>query len=306
MSARYFLARLAQALFLLWGISTIVFVVLRLSGDPVLLLVPQETPPEVVDSIREEMGFNAPLIEQYGRFLARLIQLDFGQSLSYNQPALDVVFDRLPSTLKLAVAAIVLTTLTGIPLGILAALHRNSLIDRLSLILALLGTSAPTFWVGILLILLFSVHWQILPSIGDQGLSSLIMPALTLGIFSTAKISRLTRSAFLEVLRSDFLRTARAKGLRERVVLMRHAAPNTLVTLVTVIGLEFALLLGGAVITETVFAWPGIGRLAIQAIGARDYPLVQAIVFVFATLVILVNFLLDLLYPLIDPRIKVR
>ncbi|MCC6945160.1 MAG: ABC transporter permease [Thermomicrobiales bacterium] len=306
MSARYLLARLAQAIFLLWGISTIVFVVLRLSGDPVLLLVPQETPPEVVDSIREEMGFNAPLIEQYGRFLGRLVQLDFGQSLSYNQPALDVVFDRFPSTLKLAVAAIAFTILTGVPLGILAALHRNSIIDRFALIVALLGTSAPTFWVGILLILLFSVRWQLLPSIGDQGPSSLILPAVTLGIFSTAKISRLTRSAFLEVLRSDFLRTARAKGLRERVVLLRHAAPNTLITLVTVIGLEFALLLGGAVITETVFSWPGIGRLAIQAIGARDYPLVQAIVFVFASLVILVNFLLDLLYPLIDPRIKAR
>jgi peptide/nickel transport system permease protein len=306
MSARYLLGRLAQAIFLLWGISTIVFIVLRLSGDPVVLLVPQDTPPEVIDSIRHEMGFDAALYEQYARFLGRLVRLDFGQSLSYNQPAMDIVFDRFPATLKLAVAAMIFTILTGIPLGIIAALRRNTIVDRIALVLALLGTSAPTFWVGILLILLFSVRWQLLPSIGDQGPSSLILPAVTLGIFSTAKISRLTRSAFLEVLRSDFLRTARAKGLRERTILLRHAAPNTLITVITVIGIEFALLLGGAVITETVFSWPGMGRLAIQAIGARDYPLVQAIVFVFATLVILINFLLDLLYPLIDPRVKSR
>ncbi len=306
MSARYLVSRLGQAVFLLWGISTIVFVVLRLSGDPVLLLVPQDTPPDVVQAMRHEMGFDAPLYEQYVRFLGRLVVLDFGQSLSFNQPAIDIVFDRFPATLKLAVAAIGFTIITGIPLGILAAIHRNTLVDRLVLVLALLGTSAPTFWVGILLIMLFSVRLQWLPSIGDQGPTSLIMPAVTLGIFSTAKISRLTRSAFLEVLRSDFLRTARAKGLRERSVLLRHAAPNTLITLITVIGLEFALLLGGAVITETVFSWPGIGRLAIQAIGARDYPLVQAIVFVFASLVILINFLIDVIYPLIDPRIKFR
>jgi ABC-type dipeptide/oligopeptide/nickel transport system permease component len=304
LSANYIAARCAQAIFLLWGISTIVFVVLRLSGDPVLLLVPQDTPPEVIDSMRRSLGYDAPLPEQYVRFLGRLVRLEFGESLSFNQPALGVVFDRFPATLKLAGASILFTLVTGIPLGILAAIHRNSLIDRIGLVIALLGTSAPTFWVGILLILLFSVRWRIFPSIGDQGLESLVLPAVTLGIFSTAKISRLTRSALLEVLGSDYLRTARAKGLRERVVLLRHATPNTLIALLTVISLEFALLLGGAVITETVFAWPGMGRLAIQAIGARDYPLVQAIVFVFATLVLLVNLAVDLLYPLLDPRLK--
>lgn len=306
MSARYFAARFAQALFLLWGISTIVFVVLRLSGDPVLLLVPQDTPPEVIRDMRHQLGFDAPLPEQYLYFLGRLARLQFGQSLSYNQPALEVVFSHLPATLKLATASILFTVATGVPLGAFAAIHRNSAIDRVGLTVALLGTSAPTFWVGILLILVFSVHWQILPSIGDQGWSSLVLPAITLGIFSTAKISRLTRSALLEVLGSEYLRTARAKGLRERVILLRHAAPNTWLALLTVLSLEFALLLGGAVITETVFAWPGIGRLAIQAIGARDYPLVQAIVFVFAILVLWVNLVLDLLYPVLDPRLKAR
>jgi peptide/nickel transport system permease protein len=303
-SANYIIARFAQAIFLLWGISTIVFVVLRLSGDPVLLLVPQDTPPDVIEAMRHSLGYDASLPQQYLRFLGRLVRLDFGQSLSFNQPALDVVFDRLPATLKLAVASILITLTVGIPLGVVAAIHRNSLIDRIGLAIALLGTSAPTFWVGILLIHLFSVRWRIFPSIGDQGLKSLVLPAVTLGIFSVAKISRLTRSAFLEILGSDYLRTARAKGLRERAVLLRHAAPNTLIALLTVISLEFALLLGGAVITETVFAWPGMGRLAIQAIAARDYPLVQAIVFVFATLVLLVNLAVDLLYPLLDPRLN--
>jgi ABC-type dipeptide/oligopeptide/nickel transport system permease component len=305
-SLQYVAARVGQALFLLLGVSTIVFIVLRLSGDPVLLLLPQDASPEVIAEMRHAFGYDAPLPEQYRRFVVRLIRLDFGESLSYNQPALDIVFSRMPATLKLAVAATLVTVLIGVPFGILAAVRRNSWIDRLGLIVALIGTSAPTFWVGILLILLFSVHWRIFPSIGDEGLQSLVLPAVTLGVFSLAKISRITRSAMLEVLSSDYLRTARAKGLRERVILLSHAFPNAMLAVVTVAGLEFALLLGGAVITETVFAWPGMGRLAVQAIGARDYPLVQAIVFVFAVLVLLVNLLLDLAYPLLNPRIRAR
>lgn len=306
MSAQYVMARLAQAIFLLLGVSTIVFIVLRLSGDPIVLLVPQDAPPEVIADMRRAFGFDAPLPEQYWRFLGRLLRLDFGQSLSYNQPALDVVFSRFPATLKLAVTSMLVTILIGVPFGVLAAVRRNSLIDRLGLVVALIGTSAPTFWIGILLILLFSVHWRIFPSIGDEGPRSLVLPAVTLGVFSMAKISRITRSAMLEVLSSDYLRTARAKGLRERATLFGHAMPNAMVAVVTVAGLEFALLLGGAVITETVFAWPGMGRLAVQAIGARDYPLVQAIVFVFAVLVLLVNLGLDLIYPLLNPRLRVR
>lgn len=306
MSVQYVVARIGQALFLLLGVSTIVFVVLRLSGDPVLLLLPQDASPEAIAEMRHAFGYDAPLPEQYRRFVLRLIRLDFGESLSYNQPALDIVFSRMPATLRLAVAATLVTVLVGVPFGILAAVRRNSWVDRLGLIVALIGTSAPTFWVGILLILLFSVHWRIFPSIGDEGLQSLVLPAVTLGVFSLAKISRITRSAMLEVLSSDYLRTGRAKGLRERVILLSHAFPNAMLAVVTVAGLEFALLLGGAVITETVFAWPGMGRLAVQAIGARDYPLVQAIVFVFAVLVLLVNLLLDLAYPLLNPRMRAR
>jgi ABC-type dipeptide/oligopeptide/nickel transport system permease component len=306
MSAQYVAARFAQALFLLLGVSTIAFVVLRLSGDPVVLLVPQDAPPEVIEDMRRAFGYDAPLLEQYLRFVGRLLRLDFGESLSYNQPALEVVLARFPATVKLAVASMLVSVTIGIPFGVLAAVRRNSLVDRLGLAVALIGTSAPTFWIGILLILLFSVHWRIFPSIGDEGPQSLVLPAITLGVFSLAKISRITRSAMLEVLNSDYLRTARAKGLRERATLLGHAMPNAMLAVVTVAGLEFALLLGGAVITETVFAWPGMGRLAVQAIGARDYPLVQAIVFVFAVVVLLVNLALDLIYPLLNPRLRVQ
>lgn len=306
MNLRFITLRIAQSLIVLWGISTIVFVALHLAGDPVVLLVPQGTPKAAIDEIRHQLGYDAPLGVQYVRFLGQLIRLDFGDSLSYNQPALGIVLAHLPATIKLAVAATLFMLVTGISLGILSAVHRNSVIDRLGLVIALLGQSAPTFWLGIMLILLFSVHWRLFPSIGDKGITSLILPTITLGFFSTAKISRITRSGMLEVLHSDFLRTARAKGLSERRVLLRHALPNAMISVLTVVGLEFAVLLGGAVITETVFAWPGMGRLAVQAIGARDYPLVQAAVFTFAVLMLLVNLLVDLVYPLFDPRLRFR
>jgi len=303
-SVRYVISRLGQALVVLWGISTIVFVATHLAGDPVVMMVPQGTPRAEIDELRHELGYDAPLGVQYVRFLGHLVRLDFGESLSYNQPALGVVQAHLPATLKLAVASAVFMVATGLPLGMLAAVRRNSLADRLGLAIALLGQSAPTFWLGIMLILLFSVHWRLFPSIGDRGFASLILPTIALGSFSTAKISRITRSGMLEVLRSDFLRTARAKGAPERLVLLRHALPNAMLSAMTVVGLEFAVLLGGAVITETVFAWPGMGRLAIQAIGALDFPLVQADVFTFAVLLLLVNFLVDLAYPLLDPRLR--
>ncbi|HET8629232.1 MAG TPA: ABC transporter permease [Thermomicrobiales bacterium] len=306
MTLRYVATRLAQAVVVLWGISTIVFVALRLTGDPVVMMVPQGTPKAAIDELRHQLGYDAPLGVQYVHFLGQLVRLDFGESLSYHQPAFQVVLAHLPATVKLAVAATVFMLVTGLPLGILAAVRRNSPLDRLGLVVALFGQSAPTFWLGIMLILLFSVHWRLLPSIGDTGPKALILPMITLGFFSTAKISRITRSGMLEVLRSDFLRTARAKGLGERRVLLRHALPNALISVLTVVGLEFAVLLGGAVITETVFAWPGMGRIAIQAIGARDYPLVQAVVFTFAVLMLLVNLLVDLAYPLLDPRLRVR
>jgi len=303
-STRYIASRLAQALIVLWGISTIVFVAIHLAGDPVVLMVPQGTPRAEIDELRHQLGYDAPLAVQYVRFLGHLAHLDFSESLAYHEPALGVVLAHLPATLKLAVAAAVFMVATGLPLGVLAAVRRNSLADRLGLAVALLGQSAPTFWLGIMLILLFSVHWRLLPSIGDRGFASLVLPAIALGSFSTAKISRITRAGMLEVLRSDFLRTARAKGATERTVLLRHALPNAMLSAATVIGLEIAVLLGGAVITETVFAWPGMGRLAVQAIGQLDFPLVQADVFTFAVLLLLVNFLVDLAYPLLDPRVR--
>jgi peptide/nickel transport system permease protein len=250
------------------------------------------------------LGYDASLGAQYVRFLGRLARLEFSESLSYHQPALRVVLAHFPATFKLAVAAAVFMVGTGLPLGVAAAVRRNGALDRAGLAVALLGQSAPTFWLGIMLILLFSVHWRLLPSVGDRGFASLILPAVALGSFSTAKISRITRAGMLDVLRSDFLRTARAKGAGEPAVLLRHALPNALLSTATVVGLEFAVLLGGAVITETVFAWPGMGRLAVQAIGQLDFPLVQADVFTFAVLLLLVNFLVDLTYPLLDPRVR--
>jgi ABC-type dipeptide/oligopeptide/nickel transport system permease component len=303
-SVRYVVSRLGQAVVVLWGISTIVFVATHLAGDPVVMMVPQGTPRAEIEELRHQLGYDAPIGLQYIRFLRHLGALDFGESLSYNQPALGVVLAHLPATIELAVASTVFMLVTGLPLGIVAAVRRNSLLDRLGLAVALLGQSAPTFWLGIMLILLFSVHWRLLPSIGDQGLASLVLPTIALGSFSSPNGCRLTRSGMLEVLRSDYLRTARAKGTRERRVLLRHALPNAIMSTMTVVGLEFAVLLGGAVITETVFAWPGMGRLAIQAIGALDFPLVQADVFTFAVLLLLVNLLVDLAYPLLDPRVR--
>lgn len=304
MSIRYIVSRLAQAVVVLCGISTIVFVATHFAGDPVAMMVPQGTPRAEIEELRHQLGYDAPLGIQYVRFLGHLGRGDFGESLSYNQPALGVVLAHLPVTIELAVSSTVFMLVTGVPLGIVAAIRRNSPVDRLGLVIALLGQSAPTFWLGIMLILLFSVHWRLLPSIGNQGLASLVLPTVALGSFSTAKVSRLMRSGMLEVLASDYLRTARAKGAREWSVLVRHALPNAIMSTMTVVGLEFAVLLGGAVITETVFAWPGMGRLAIQAIGALDVPLVQADVFTFAVLLLLVNLLVDLTYPLLDPRMR--
>lgn len=298
--------RILQAIVVLWGVSTIVFIAIRLTGDPVVMMVPQGTSKAEIDEIRHALGYDAPIEVQYIRFLGQLARLDFGNSLSYDQPALSVVLIYLPETVKLAVAATVFMLATGLPLGIISALKRNSLTDRLGLMIALLGQSAPTFWLGIMMILLFSVQWHLLPSIGDQGFTSIIMPAVTLGFFSTAKISRITRSGMLEVLHSDYLRTARAKGLRERAVILRHALPNAMISVMTVAGLEFGVLLGGAVITEAVFSWPGMGRLALQAIGAHDYPLVQADVLTFTAMILAVNLVVDLLYPFLDPRVRFR
>jgi ABC-type dipeptide/oligopeptide/nickel transport system permease component len=250
------------------------------------------------------MGFNDPFLVQYWRFLRGAVQGNFGESLRHGQPAMRLVLERLPATFELAGAAMLIALCVAIPAGILSAVRRNTASDYCSTVVALLGQSMPTFWLGIMLILVFSVWLRVLPSSGRGDLEHLLLPAVTLGLFTTARMMRLTRSGMLEVLGQDYIRTARAKGLGEPPVVWKHALRNAAVPIVTIAGLELGALLGGSVVTETIFAWPGVGRLSVQAIYNRDYPVVQAAVFVLATTFVVVNLLVDLVYTSLDPRIR--
>ena len=300
----YLIRRVGRTLFVLWGISTLVFVVMRLSGDPAVLLLPQEASREDVQRLRHELGLDDPFLVQYGRFLGQAVTGNFGESLRHKEPAMQLVRAHLWATLELACAAFVIATVVAVPLGILAALRPNRLSDHVVMSLALLGQSAPTFWIGIMLMLIFGLGLRWFPIGGRGTLGHLVLPAVTLGAFAMASIARLTRSALLDVIRLDYITTARAKGVSEWGVIGRHALKNAAIPVVTIMGLQFGTLLGGAVVTETVFAWPGIGRLAIQGIYNRDYPVVQASVFVAAAFFVVINFLVDLLYTCLDPRIR--
>ena len=297
-------SRLLRAAIALWLVSTVVFVVMRLSGDPVPLLLPSDAPASEFARVRAELGLDRSLPVQYAVFLGHVMHGDFGQSLHFRQPAIRVVADYLPATFELGLAAFALALLVALPIGIVSAVKRNSVLDQATMGLALVGQSAPTFFIGILLILIVSLNLGLLPTSGREGWQSLVLPALTLGAFAMASIARLTRSAVLEVLRQDYVRTARAKGLSELAVVVKHTLKNAALPIVTITGLQFGTLLGGAVVTETVFAWPGIGRLAIQSIYNRDYPVVQCTVFISAVLFIVINFVVDLIYGLLDPRVR--
>jgi peptide/nickel transport system permease protein len=301
---RYVIQRLGRTLIALWGVSTIVFIVLRLSGDPAVLLLPQEASVEDVLRLRQDLGLDDPFLVQYLRFLGSSALGDFGESLRHREPAMTLVVSHLWATIELSVAAFGLAVLVAVPTGILAAVRPNSLYDHAVLTLALLGQSAPTFWIGIMLILAFGLGLRWLPIGGRGSWSHLVLPAVTLGAFAMASIARLTRSAMLEVIRLDYINTARAKGLRESRVIWKHALKNAAIPVVTIMGLQFGALLGGAVVTETVFSWPGIGRLAIQGIYNRDYPVVQATVFIAAVFFVGINCVVDLLYTILDPRIR--
>ncbi len=252
------------------------------------------------------MGFDDPMAVQYLRFLRGALRGDFGESVRHGEPAMGLVVERLPATFELAGAGLLLALCLAIPTGIVSAVRRNTAVDYVSTVLALLGQAMPTFWLGIMLILLFSVRLSWLPSSGRGDLEHLILPAITLGLFTTARITRLTRSGMLEVLGQDYIRTARAKGMSEPPVVWKHALKNASIPIVTIVGIELGTLLGGSVITETIFAWPGVGRLSVQAIFNRDYPVVQAAVFLLAATFVLVNFLVDVLYTYLDPRIRLR
>jgi ABC-type dipeptide/oligopeptide/nickel transport system permease component len=302
---RAFLARrLLQSLVVLLGVSFVVFFILHLTGDPALVLLAPDASPEDVRRFREMMGFNDPFLVQYGRFLAGAVRGDFGQSVRHGEPAFHLVVERMPATLELAGAGLALALVLAVPAGIVSAVRRNSALDYVSTVIALLGQSMPTFWLGIMLIQLFSVQLQVLPSSGRGTLEHLILPAVTLGLFTTARITRLTRSGMLEVLSQDYIRTARAKGVSDPPIVWKHALKNAAIPIVTIVGIELGTLLGGSVITETIFAWPGVGRLSVQAIYNRDYPVVQAAVFLLATTFVVVNVLVDVAYTYLDPRIR--
>jgi peptide/nickel transport system permease protein len=300
------LRRFIRGILTLWLVVTLVFFGLRLSGDPVFLMLGDQASPEAVTALRDKLGLNEPVPVQYLKYFQTILRGDFGDSLRERRPATEIVRERFPATLQLAIAAIALAVLIGVPVGIFAALRHNSLIDRGLMAFAFFGQSAPNFFVGILLILLFSMTLQILPSSGRGTWQHLLMPAFTLSTYGIASLARLTRSAMLEVLSRDYVRTARAKGLPESAVHIRHALRNAAIPVITVLGLQIGLAISGAIVVETVFAWPGMGRLVINAVFNRDYPVIQLIVMIVALSVVTVNFVVDILYGWLDPRIRYR
>ena len=302
----FLIQKLGHTAIVVFCVLTLVFVVLHMTGDPVMMLLPPNASREEIDALSRTLGLDQPLIVQYERFLARIARGDFGTSLQHQQPAMGLVAERLPASALLAVTALGLAVAVALPLGIVAATRRGTVLDRLAVALAALGQSAPIFWTGLMLMLVGSVILQLLPTSGYGTWRHLILPALTLASYPMAAIARLVRSGMLEVLDADYVRTARAKGLPERRVVLKHTLRNAALPIVTVVGLQFGLLLGGAIVCEMIFSWPGVGRLMIFAIYNRDFPLVEAAVFVMAMVFVAGNMLVDLCYAWLDPRVKLR
>ena len=300
----FFVSRFVQLIVTMFVVSIVVFFIVRLSGDPILAVAPDFFSQEQIEEMRRFWGFDRPLGEQYLTFITRAISGDFGTSYLAKRPAMELVFERLGYTWMLATAAAAIGLTIAIPLGILSALHRNSLVDLVITSLSSLGTAMPSFWLGLMLIIIFSVHLRILPAFGALEPKAIIMPAATLGVGMAARLSRMTRSAMLEVLNQDYVRTAYSKGLLHNTVVMRHALRNALIPIVTVFGLQLGWLLGGSVVVESVFSWPGLGRLMIDSINVRDNTVVQAGLFWFALTFILINYAIDVIYIILDPRIK--
>jgi peptide/nickel transport system permease protein len=302
----YLLSRLGQTVLVVFLSLTAVFFLMRLGGDPVLLFLPMDIQAKDLTEFRQRLGFNDPVAIQYGRFIGRAIGGDFGESLRYKQDALGLVLERLPATLYLAVAALGLTFLVAVPVGVLSAVRRGSLFDFFGMGAAVLGQAVPGFWLGLMLIYLFSVKLGWLPTGGTGSARHFVMPCVVLASFYAARMARLTRSSVLDTLNEEFVLTARAKGLAEWVVIAKHALKNSAIPIVTLAGLDTGQLLGGAVITETIFAWPGLGRLTVQALLNRDFPVVLAAVFIFSVTYTLINLVVDLLYGWLDPRTRAR
>lgn len=302
----YLIRRIVMTLPVWFAILTLVFLMRPLvPGDPVkIMFFGRSTSPEVVENMRHQLGLDDPLPVQYARYVGNVLQGDLGTSITTRKPVLTEIGDRYPATLQLALGSLAVSMLVGLITGILAAVYKDSLIDTLAMVFAMAGISMPAFWFGLVMIYFFSVRLGWFSVIPDGSLKSLILPAVTLGLIASSVVARLVRSSMLEILGQDYIRTARAKGLRERGVLLRHALGNAMIPVVTILGLQFGGLLSGAFIIEAVFAWHGIGELAVNAFAKRDFPLIQGIVLVVATTYVLVNVLVDILYAFLDPRIN--
>jgi ABC-type dipeptide/oligopeptide/nickel transport system permease component len=301
----YVVRRLIQAAAVVLGVSVVIFCLVRLlPGDPARIMLPESASPEQVQAMRRALALDQPIPAQYLVFASQAVRGDLGRSLFYGAPATQVVLGHLPATLGLAAFSLAFALLVAVPIGVLSAIRRDSVWDFLGIGLALAGQSMPAFWLGLMLILVFAVILGVLPAAGAGSVAHLILPGITLGAYLMALVTRLVRSGLLDVLNEDYVRTARAKGLGARSVTYRHALRNVLIPLITVIGLQLGSLLGGAVITETVFAWPGVGTVLFTAINARDYPLIQASVLLLSIFFVLINLVVDLLYAYVDPRIR--
>jgi len=302
---QYALRRLLLAIPTLFGVTLLVFGIVRmLPGDPATAMAGVHATPEYVEQVRRDLGLDKPLHVQYGRFMAGLFRGDIGTSLRTGLPVGEEVWSRLIPTLELTLVSLVLATVLGVAVGVVSASKPYSVFDYTSMFGALVGLSAPVFWLGLMLMLLFSVHLRWLPAAGRGGIANLVLPSVTLAASSVALVARFTRSTMLDVLRQEYVGTARAKGLREGTVVLRHALRNALIPIVTIIGLRFGALLSGAVLTEIVFAWPGVGRLMVDSISARDYPVVQGAVLMVAVAFVFINLAVDLLYGVLNPRIQ--
>ncbi len=303
---QYILRRVVHAFFVVLGVVTAVFVITNLTGDPVQLMLGEAATAQDIERVRRELGLDRPLYVQYLNFLSSVARGDFPESLRYRgYSALEIVLDRYPRTIVLAIAALLVSVTLAITFGTISAVKRYSAIDNVVMLLALFGQSIPNFWLGIMLILIFAVNLGWLPSQGYQlSPAYLILPTITLASPGLARLTRLTRSGMLEVLNSDYIRTARAKGLRESAVIFRHAFKNAAIPLVTVIGLDFGVLLGGAIITEQIFQWDGVGQLLVTAIYSRDFPVIQASVLIIAVSFVLINLIVDIMYTWLDPRVR--
>lgn len=302
--AGYIVQRLLQGAAVLLLLTLAVFLMLALSGDPVRLLLPADAPPEEVGRMRRALGLDDPLLVQYGRFLMRLASLDFGRSIQSGEPALQAAAARMPATLQLALLSATLAFAAGLALGVVSATRRGSWIDSASTTVSLAGQALPVFWVALMLVLLFSVKLRWLPPAGTGTLRHLVLPAGTLALFLVGGIARVVRTSMIEVLGRPYIRAARARGVGERRIIFRHAFKNAAIPILTQFGLQLRFVVGGSVITESVFAWPGIGRLIANAAHARDFPVVQAAVFLVASLLILTNLVMDVLYTWLNPRVR--